>query len=110
MATCASMWYFVRRRALKPRNQWTVTLNEHLFWMKSQHDSGKILMSGPTPDRQYGQYLVCAASRSEAEAIAASDPFTAAGFTTFEIIEWEIHQIMGVGPFTADGLSLAQHG
>ena len=72
------MWYFVRRRGLKPRNEWTVTLDEHLVWMKRQHDTGKIVMSGPTPDRQYGQYLVRAENRQEAEAIAASDPFTCA--------------------------------
>jgi uncharacterized protein YciI len=95
---------------VKPRNEWTVTLDEHLAWMKRQHETGKIVKSGPTPDRQYGQYLVRAESRHEAEAIAASDPFTAAGFTTFEIIEWEVHQIMGVGPFTSEGLGLPQRG
>jgi uncharacterized protein YciI len=104
------MWYFVRRRGVKPRSEWTVTLDEHLVWMKRQHDTGKIVMSGPTPDRQYGQYLVRADNREEAEAIAASDPFTVAGCTTYEIIEWEVHQIMGVGPFTAAGLGLPQHG
>jgi hypothetical protein len=36
-----------------------------------------------------------------AEQIAASDPFTAAGHCTAEVIEWDIHQILGVGPFTA---------
>ncbi|HLG73554.1 MAG TPA: YciI family protein [Chloroflexota bacterium] len=100
----ASMWYFVRRRALKPRSEFTVTLDEHLVWMKQQHEAGKIVMSGPTPDRQYGQYLIRAETREEADAIAASDPYTVAGCTTFEIIEWEVHQIMGIGPFTAAGL------
>jgi uncharacterized protein YciI len=100
------MFYFIRRGALKPRSEWTVTLDEHLVWMKKQHDAGKIIMSGPTPDRQYGQYLIHCDTREEAEAIAATDPYTAAGFTTFEIIEWEVHQIMGIGPFTAAGLGL----
>ena len=104
------MWYFVRRRALQPRSEWTVTLDEHLVWMKRQHDTGKIVMSGPTPDRQYGQYLIHAETREEAEKIAASDPFTVAGHTTFEIIEWEVHQIMGIGPFTAAGLGLPARG
>jgi len=94
-------WYFIRRRPIKPREEWTVTLDEHLVWMKRQHDSGTIMMSGPTPDRKYGQYLIRAESREAAERVAASDPFTAAGLTDFEIIEWEVHQIMGVGPFTA---------
>ena len=94
----------------EPRSEWTVSLDEHLVWMKRQHETGKIVMSGPTPDRQYGQYLVRAESRQEAEAIAGADPFTAAGFTTFEIIEWEVHQIMGIGPFTAEGLGLPERG
>jgi uncharacterized protein YciI len=104
------MWYFVRRRGLKPRSEWTVTLDEHLVWMKQQHDSGKIVMSGPTPDRQYGQYLIRAENRDQAESIAASDPYTAAGLTTYEIIEWEVHQIMGVGAFTSAALGLPQRG
>ena len=104
------MWYFIRRRGVKPRSEWTVPLDEHLVWMKHQHDTGKIIMSGPTPDRQYGQYLIRAESWPEAEAIAVSDPFTAGGCTTFDIIEWEVHQIMGIGPFTAAGLGLPGRG
>ena len=38
--------------------------------------------------------------RDEAERIAGSDPFTAAGGCNFELIEWNVHQIMGVGPFS----------
>lgn len=95
------MWYLVLRRPVKPREEWTVTLDQHLAWMKRQHESGKILCSGPTTDRKYGIYVILAASKSEAENIAASDPYTAAGFSTFELLEWEVHQIMGCGPFTA---------
>ena len=95
------MWYLVLRRPVKPREEWTVTLDRHLVWMKQQHDSGRIIFSGPTTDRKYGVYVIRAGSKSEAEQIAGSDPYTAAGFTAFEILEWEVHQIMGVGPFTA---------
>jgi uncharacterized protein YciI len=95
------MWYLVLRRPIKPREEWTVTLDQHLVWMKQQHQSGKILFSGPTTDRKYGVYVICAESRSEAEQIAGGDPYTVAGFTAFELLEWEVHQIMGVGPFTA---------
>jgi uncharacterized protein YciI len=95
------MWYLVMRRAVKPREEWTVNLDEHLVWMKQQHDNGRILFSGPTPDRKFGIYVIKAGSRSEAEDIAASDPYTAAGFCAYQLYEWEVHQIMGVGPFTA---------
>jgi len=95
------MWYLVLRRPVKPREEWTVGLDQHLVWMKAQHEEGKILFSGPTTDRKFGVYVIRAGSREEAEKIAAGDPYTAAGLTTFELLEWEVHQIMGVGPFTA---------
>lgn len=95
------MWYLALRRNLQPRESWTVSLDEHLAWMREQHKRGSILMSGPSGDRAMGIYLIRAGSREEAEQISASDPFTAAGHCTAEVIEWEIHQILGVGPFSA---------
>lgn len=94
------MWFIALRSAVKPREEWTVTLDDHLSWMKRQHEAGKIVMSGPTPDRKLGIYLIRADSREEAEGIAGSDPYTEAGFCTFELIEWELHQVMGAGPFS----------
>lgn len=94
------MWYLILRKAIKPRDQWTVTLDQHLVWMKQQHEAGKILFSGPTPDRKLGIYVIRAGSRGEAERIAASDPYTAAGFCSFDLIEWQVHQVMGIGPFS----------
>jgi uncharacterized protein YciI len=98
------MWFLCQRHAAMPRDQWKVTLDQHLVWMKRMHEEGKIVISGPTPDKKVGMYLIHAPSREEAERIAAGDPFTAAGQTRFELLEWEIHQIMGMGPFTAAGL------
>ncbi len=95
------MWYLVLRRPTMPRDQWTVTLDQHLIWMKQQHQAGKILFSGPTTDRKYGVYVIRAESKPEAGQIAASDPYTAAGFCAFELVEWEVHQVMGVGTFTS---------
>ena len=95
------MWYLIQRRAVRPREDWTVSLDTHLDWMKRQHEAGRILFSGPTPDRKTGIYVIRAESRQEAERIAASDPFTAAGFCTFDLTEWDVHQVMGIGPFTA---------
>ena len=95
------MWYLILRRAVKPREEWTVSLDQHLVWMKQQHEAGKILFSGPTPDRKLGIYMIRAGSREEAERIAGGDPYTEAGFCAFDLIEWEIHQVMGIGAFTA---------
>jgi uncharacterized protein YciI len=95
------MWYLVLRQATKPREQWTVTLDQHLGWMKKQHEAGTILFSGPTTDRKYGVYVIRAGSKQAAAQIAAGDSHTAAGFCSFELLEWEVHQIMGAGRFTA---------
>jgi uncharacterized protein YciI len=72
--------------------------------MKQQHDNGSILFSGPTPDRKFGIYVIRADSKAQAEEIASTDPYTAAGFCAYELYEWDVHQIMGVGPFTATEL------
>ena len=100
------MWFICLRKAVQPREQWTTSIDEHLAWMKTQHEAGKILMSGPgrTASASYGIYLIRVDSREEAERVAADDPFTAAGHCEYELIEWEVHQIMGAGPFTASGL------
>ena len=95
------MFFLTLRKAAIPREQWTVTLAEHLDWMKDQHEKGTILMSGPSADRQYGIYLIKAGSRAEGERIAASDPYTVAGHTNFEMIEWNLHQVLGIGNFEA---------
>ena len=95
------MWYLILRKPVKPREEWTVALDEHLVWMKRQHEAGRILFSGPTTDRKLGIYVIRAGSRDEAETIAKSDPYTEAGFCAFDLLEWEVHQIMGAGPFTA---------
>jgi len=101
------MFFLAMRTAVMPREQWTTTLDTHLAWMKQQHDEGKILLSGPSGDRKYGMYLIKANSREEAERIAGADPYTTAGHTTFELIQWEIHQVLGIGNFTAAGLASA---
>ena len=41
----------------------------------------------------YGIYLIRAASKQDAETVAAGDPFTVAGHSAFDLIEWEVHQI-----------------
>ena len=98
------MWYLIQRRPVRPREEWTVGLDQHLVWMKEQHETGRILFSGPSADRKLGIYVIRAGSREEAERIAASDPYTKAGFCAFDLIEWEVHQILGAGPFTEAGL------
>jgi uncharacterized protein YciI len=65
--------------------------------MKNQHEAGKIVLSGPSPDHSLGMYLIRAGSREEGESIAASDPFTAEGDCDYTLFDWHINEIMGVG-------------
>src|SRR5215213_5504695 len=101
------MLFITLRKRVVPREQQKVSLDTHLVWMKQMHDEGKILMSGPSSDRSLGIYLIKAVSREEAERIASGDPYTVAGETTFDMIEWEAHQFFGNGPFTEAGLRAA---
>jgi uncharacterized protein YciI len=93
------MWFLCLRKNLRPREERRVSLAEHFVWMKEQHESGRILISGPSEDRELGIYLIRAGSRDEAEAIAAGDPYTVAGDCAFDLIPWKIHQILGIGSF-----------
>jgi uncharacterized protein YciI len=101
------MWFICLRRSVVPREQWTTPVDEHLAWMKLQHEAGRIIFSGPgqgADGTPYGIYLIRCASREEAERIAAGDPFTANGHCAFELIQWDVHQILGAGGFTMAGL------
>ena len=104
------MWFFCKRTHLRAPGDRKSTLDVHLAWMKEQHEAGHIVMSGPSPDLKLGMYLIRAGSREEADAIAASDPYTVAGDSTYELQQWNIRQIMGVGPFSAEALGLGGRG
>jgi uncharacterized protein YciI len=93
------LWFLCLRKNVRPRDQRRIALAEHFVWMREQHESGRILMSGPSEDREFGIYVIRAKSREEAEQIAAGDPYTAVGDCSFELINWEIHQILGIGSF-----------
>jgi uncharacterized protein YciI len=105
------MWFLCIRRPVMPREQWTITLDQHFEWMRAQHEQGRIVISGPgvVGGERCGMYLIRANSRPEAETIASGDPYTVAGHTRPELIEWEIHQILGIGPFSSAALHPGPH-
>ena len=91
-----------KRKAVQPPGPREVDLDVHLDWMRRQHEAGKILFSGPSPKRGLGIYVIRAGSEVEAAEIAAADPYTRDGQTEFELIEWDVRQVLGAGPFTAE--------
>lgn len=89
------------RHPLRPRSEWDVTLQEHLDWMRERHADGSVVVSGPGRDRSVSLYPIREDSLDAAERIAGADPFVVGGECRFELIEWEIHQILGIGDFVA---------
>ena len=100
------MWYLTFSRPAAPREQITPHLQEHLDWQRRMHDSGRVLFSGPSGDRSMGIILVRAGSLEDAKEVLDSEPFHALGLRTYEIIEWDVHQGMGLGGCTGESLGL----
>ena len=94
------MWHFLMSRPAVDREQLRASLDDHLSWMRSQHATSNVLFSGPTADHSMGIYVITAPSRAEAQAIADSDPFHALGLRNYEMLDWEVHQVLGAGPFS----------
>jgi hypothetical protein len=45
--------------------------------------------------------VIRADSETEAAAIANDDPYTRDGQSEVELIEWDVRQVLGAGPFTS---------
>ena len=95
------MWYLVMSKPVADREQIMAKIDEHLTWMRSQHTASNVLFSGPTADRSLGIYVIAASSREEAKAIAETDPFHSLGLRSYEMLDWDVHQVMGAGPFSS---------
>jgi len=98
------MWYIILSRSLPEKEEIKQQhYEEHRQWLDDQHQSGRLLFSGPTSDRSYGIYIMLASSKSEAECIAAQDPHHVRGIRTMEVFEWNAHRAFRLnGPTIAD--------
>lgn len=121
------MWFLTLHRHIRPRAEGReAVLDEHLGWNYRQQQAGRILFSGPVFDRRFqlgcgamteaqrrayealsdedrafvGVMVVSAASAAEAEALLRDEPFVRGGYRVFEVFEWDVHQMLGVGPFS----------
>jgi uncharacterized protein YciI len=63
-------------------------LAEHLAWLNAGHAAGHFIAWGPREPRDGGLIFIKAASRAEAEAMLASDPFITEGLAELSIIQW----------------------
>lgn len=71
-----------------PIGQVDALLAAHLEWLKAGYASGHFLAWGPKEPRDGGLIFIRAANKSEAQDLAASDPFITGGVAKSEMIEW----------------------
>ena len=67
--------------------------------MRRQHEGGTVLISGPSANGTAGIYVLRAPSRKDAAALAATDPLAQDDGVRVEVMEWDVHQIFGIGSF-----------
>jgi uncharacterized protein YciI len=97
------MWYIVLSRSLPEKEERKQqNYEEHRKWLDEQHREGRLLFSGPTSDRSYGIYIMLAASKGDAEQIAAQDPHHVKGIRTMEVLEWNAHRAFRLDGPTID--------
>ena len=99
------MWYLVLSRRKATPEEMGANIQGHLAWMQRQHQDANVLFSGPTTDRTTGIYVVRADSVEQARSIADTDPFHELGLREYEMLEWEVHQILGAGSFIPGGIA-----
>jgi len=67
-------------------------MREHVAWLRGQYDAGRFIVSGRRIPRTGGVILARGDDREEIEALAASDPFVAAGVATCEVVQFRASQ------------------
>jgi uncharacterized protein YciI len=93
-------WYLVIRRMGEPPASWASLIDAHLAWLHAMHDQGVIVMSGPSTDLSLGIYVMRAKDAAEATRLAGADPLLRTAGSALELIEWQLHQILGIGAFS----------
>lgn len=103
------MWYLVLSRIVEGAEEARKAhLAEHMDWLLATHQSGHILFSGPTPNKETGIYVMVASDLAEASDIAASDPHHIYGEREMEVIEWDVQRTMRLeGPDVDEIASMA---
>ena len=67
-------------------------MQEHVAWLDEQYAAGRFVVSGRRIPRTGGVILARGDDRAEIEALAATDPFVAAGVATCEVIRFRASQ------------------
>ena len=96
------MWYLTLHRWVGDREEAIKSsLDDHLAWMRQQQFAGKVLIAGPSPDLDLGIIVFAHMSRADLDALCRREPFVARGQREYEVVEWRVDQLLGIGGFDA---------
>jgi uncharacterized protein YciI len=77
---------------VRPLDEVDALMKQHMAWLREHYASGRFVVSGRQVPRTGGVILARGDDRDEIEAIAAADPFVAAGVATSEVIQFRPSQ------------------
>jgi uncharacterized protein YciI len=104
------MWYLTWHRWTGDRQQALDMLDEHLAWMREHQETGEVIASGPTTDGEIGIIVFRSMTRERLDRLCATEPFVRSGFRDYDVYSWDVHQLLGVGPFTRDAVGAVKKG
>jgi hypothetical protein len=94
------MWYLTVHRWVSDRGQAIKnSLDDHLAWMRERQLAGEVLIAGPSHDGDLGIIVFGHMSKADLDALCRQEPFVARGYREYEVIEWDVHQLLGIGGF-----------
>lgn len=89
------MWYLVLSTLVPGAEEGRrAHLQEHMDWLLDLHRRGRVLLSGPTSDREVGIYVMLGEELEETERIVGTDPHHVYGERTAAVYEWDVMQAM----------------
>lgn len=99
------MWYLtIHRWTDDPKMAAEAALDRHYRWLYEQQLAGKVLMAGPTPDLKLGIIVVGHMSEDALHELLRHEPFIEAGYRDYEVIPWDVHELLGIGGFSREAI------
>ncbi len=103
------MWWLTTHRWAQGGPAGMELLDDHLAWVRREHEAGRLLFSGPADGMALAVMVFRGGDdlpREALEALVATEPFVAAGYRTVEVLDWDVRQVLGAGPFSVAELQL----
>lgn len=99
------MWWLTLHRWTDPPDANRDGLEKHLHWVQAMHTRGRVLFSGPCRDTGMGIIVLRGddMDRAGLDTLLAEEPLVAAGLRTYDVIAWDVRQVLGIGAFALGG-------